>query len=58
METDIKIRDDRKLEGERLELYKLFRKKHPKGKEEAQIRMCLEVSEERIQVYRDIFISN
>lgn len=31
---------DTELVGKRLELYELFRKKHPKGKEEAQIKMC------------------
>jgi hypothetical protein len=55
MKEKIEIQENRKLDGDRLELYKLFRKKHPKGKEEMQRRMCLEIADERIEVYKDIF---
>jgi hypothetical protein len=55
MKEKIEIQENRKLEGDRLELYNLFRKKHPKGKEESQIQMCLQIADERIKVYKDIF---
>jgi hypothetical protein len=55
MEENMQIQENRKLEGDRLELYNLFRKRHPKGKEEAQIKMCLQIADERIKVYKDIF---
>jgi len=57
MKEKVKITEDRKLEGERLELYELFRKKYPGGKKELQMDLCLHVAEERIEVYRDIFTS-
>lgn len=57
MEGKLKYVTDRKLEGERLELYELFRKKHPKGKKELQMDLCLQVAEERIEVYKEIFAS-
>ena len=55
MKEKKEIQENRKLEGDRLELYNLFRKKHPKGKEESQIQMCLQIADERIKVYKDIF---
>ena len=55
MEENVRIQHDRKLEGERLELFELFRKKYPKGKEESQMNMCLQVADERISVYKEIF---
>jgi hypothetical protein len=55
MKEKIEIQENRKLEGDRLELYNLFRKKHPKGKEESQIQMCLQIADERIKVYKEIF---
>jgi hypothetical protein len=55
MKEKIQIQENRKLEGYRLELYNLFRKKHPKGKEESQIQMCLQIADERIKVYKEIF---
>jgi hypothetical protein len=58
MKEKIEIPNDRKLEGDRLELYNLFRKKHPKGKKEMQIQMCLQIADERIKVYKEIFNVN
>ena len=55
MKEKKEIQENRKLEGDRLELYNLFRKKHPKGKEESQIQMCLQIADERIKVYKEIF---
>jgi hypothetical protein len=55
MKENIDIQENRKLEGDRLELYNLFRKKHPKGKKESQVQMCLQIADERIKVYKDIF---
>ncbi len=42
---------------ERMELYELMRKKYPKGKEKMQLRLIMEIPDERIKVYRDIFNS-
>ena len=36
---------------ERLRLYELMRKKHPKGKESMQLKFSMEISDERIPVY-------
>jgi hypothetical protein len=55
MEEKLEITHGRKLEGDRLELYELFRKKHHKGNKEAQTKMCLQIADERIKVYIDIF---
>lgn len=57
MEEKLKYVTDRKLEGERLELYDLFRKKHPGGNHEMQKEMCLQIADERIEVYKEIFSS-
>ena len=55
MGEKIEIPQGRKLEEDRLELYELFRKKHPKGKKEMQMQMCLQIADERIKVYKEIF---
>jgi len=57
MKEKVKIFEDRKLDCDRLELYDLFRKKHPKGNKEMQMEMCLQIAEERIEVYKEIFDS-
>ena len=58
MKKKLEIPQGRKLEGNRLELYELFRKKHHKGNAEAQIKMCLQIADERIKTYIDIFKEN
>jgi len=55
MKEKLEIPQGRKLEGDRLKLYELFRKKHNKGNKEAQTKMCLQIADERIKVYIDIF---
>jgi len=55
MVEKIEIPQGRKLEKDRLELYELFRKKHPGGNKEMQRKMCLQIADERIKVYKEIF---
>ena len=39
----------------REELYKLFRKAHPKGDAEMQLDFSRDIAEERVEVYIEIF---
>ena len=40
---------------ERIELYDLMRKKFPKGKEKSQLKLCMEIADDRVQFYMDMF---
>ena len=40
---------------ERMDLYNLMRAKFTKGKEKAQLKLCLEIADERIPVYMEMF---
>jgi hypothetical protein len=42
---------------DRIALYELMRKKYPKGKKEMQLRLAMEISDDRIANYVDIFNS-
>ena len=42
---------------ERIELFELMREKYPKGNPKSQLRMIMEISDDRTPVYRDIFTS-
>jgi hypothetical protein len=48
----------REATEERISLYNLMRKRFPKGKEKAQLKLCMEISDERIPVYVDMFSEN
>jgi hypothetical protein len=41
----------------RKELYDTMRKSHPKGNPEVQLNFCIDISEERIEVYMKCFKS-
>jgi|688.fasta_scaffold00022_53 hypothetical protein len=58
MQERIKFPLGVKLEGERLELYNLLRKKYPKDKKEKQMELCLQLNDNRIEVYKELFSSN
>ena len=45
----------REITDERIALYNLMRKKFPKGKKEMQLRMSMEISDDRIDVYMKTF---
>jgi hypothetical protein len=40
---------------ERIALYELMRKKYPKGKAEMQLKLAMEINDERIADYADMF---
>jgi hypothetical protein len=40
---------------DRIALYELMRKKYPKGKKEMQLKLAMEISDERIPNYVDLF---
>ena len=40
---------------DRIALYELMRKKYPKGKEEMQLKLVMEISDDRISHYADMF---
>ena len=40
---------------DRIALYELMRKKYPKGKEEMQLKLVMEISDDRIPHYADMF---
>lgn len=42
---------------ERIEVFELMRKRYPKGNPKTQLKMLMEISDDRIPVYRDIFTS-
>jgi len=45
------------LTGRRKILFDTMRKLYPKGKKEAQLKLCLELSEDRVEYYiKNIFI--
>jgi hypothetical protein len=40
---------------DRIALYELMRKKYPKGKEKMQLKLVMEISDDRISDYADMF---